>query len=49
MSEIWKDIPGYEGMYQASNIGRVRSLDRVVGYKSDKTRVYPGKILTQSI
>lgn len=29
MEEIWKDIPGYEGYYQVSNIGRVRSLDRV--------------------
>ena len=27
-SEIWKDIPEYKGMYQASNLGRVRSLDR---------------------
>lgn len=27
--EIWKDIKGYEGMYQISNWGRVRSLDRV--------------------
>lgn len=25
--EIWKDIPGYEGLYQVSNLGRVRSLD----------------------
>lgn len=24
--EIWKDIPGYEGLYQASNLGRIRSL-----------------------
>lgn len=24
--EIWKDIPGYEGRYQASNLGRIRSL-----------------------
>ena len=28
--EIWKDIPGYEGMYQVSNKGRVKSLTRVV-------------------
>ena len=28
--EIWKDIQGYEGMYQVSSHGRVRSLDRVV-------------------
>lgn len=26
--EIWKDIPGYEGRYQASDLGRIRSLDR---------------------
>jgi len=28
--EVWKDVPGYEGLYQASTHGRVRSLDRVV-------------------
>ncbi|MBW1620086.1 NUMOD4 domain-containing protein [Lactiplantibacillus plantarum] len=26
--EIWKDIPGYEGLYQVSNYGRVKSLFR---------------------
>jgi hypothetical protein len=26
MEEIWKDIPGYEGIYQASTEGRIRSL-----------------------
>ena len=29
MKEIWKDIKGYEGIYQVSNLGRVRSLDRI--------------------
>ena len=29
-SEIWKDVPGYEGRYQVSNVGRVKSLDRIV-------------------
>ena len=29
IDEIWKDIKGYEGIYQVSNLGRVRSLDRV--------------------
>lgn len=28
--EVWKDIPNYEGYYQVSNLGRVKSLDRVV-------------------
>ena len=26
MKEIWKDIPNYEGLYQASNLGRIKSL-----------------------
>ena len=26
--EIWKDIKGYEGLYQISNLGRVKSLPR---------------------
>jgi hypothetical protein len=28
MEEIWKDIPGYEGKYQVSNLGRVKSLSK---------------------
>lgn len=30
--EIWKDIDGYKGYYQVSNLGRVRSLDRYIEY-----------------
>lgn len=30
MEEEWRDIPGYEGLYQVSNFGRVKSLDRLV-------------------
>ena len=26
--EIWKPIPGYEGLYEVSNMGRVKSLER---------------------
>lgn len=29
ITEVWKDITGYEGIYQISNLGRVRSLDRI--------------------
>lgn len=28
MEEIWKDVEGYEGLYQISNLGRLRSLDK---------------------
>lgn len=31
MEEVWKDIKGYEGLYQVSNMGRVKSLGRVDG------------------
>jgi len=34
MPERWKDIPGYEGAYQVSDFGRVRSLLRVI-YRSN--------------
>ena len=27
-NEIWKDIKDYEGLYQVSNLGRVKSLER---------------------
>ena len=31
MQEIWKDIEGYEGLYQVSNLGRVRSYHKLNG------------------
>ncbi len=45
MQEIWQDIEGFEGLYQISNLGRVKSLERVVKYcentksKTDKHTV----------
>lgn len=33
MNEVWKDIKGYEGYYQVSNLGNVKSLSRQVDYK----------------
>ena len=35
ITEIWKDIPNYEGIYQASNLGRVKSLERFKKGKND--------------
>lgn len=46
--EIWKDIPGYEGLYQVSSLGRVRSLDRYIKCRRGRTECrifYPGRIL----
>lgn len=45
MCEIWKDVKGYEGLYQVSNLGRVRSLDRRIVYKDGKKRLWKGQIL----
>lgn len=47
MEEIWKDIPGYEGWYQVSNLGRIRSVDRYVRCRAGKTRLLKGKIKVQ--
>lgn len=44
MNEIWKDIPGYEERYQASTLGNIRSLDRIV-YTERGQRHYKGKLL----
>lgn len=45
MREIWKDVPGYEGMYQVSDCGRVRSLDRVVETRNGQRRKYRGGMM----
>ena len=52
--EVWKDIPGYEGLYQVSSRGRVRSLPRVVPVydrvrQVSYARSCPGKILRQAV
>jgi hypothetical protein len=42
--EIWKDVPGYEGQYQVSNEGRVRSLDREIEQMSRWGSPYRRKV-----
>jgi hypothetical protein len=42
--EIWRDIAGYEGYYQVSNFGRVRSLDKMQNYNGS-ARLHKGRIL----
>lgn len=47
MQEIWKDIKNYEGLYQVSNLGNVRSLNRIVNcnIKNNNKAIKKGKIL----
>ena len=45
MDEIWKDIEGYEGDYQVSNLGRVRSLDKYRNGRNGAQVFCKGKIL----
>ena len=45
MKEIWKDYKNYEGLYQVSNLGRMRSLDRWVNSKNGSMQFRKGRIL----
>lgn len=45
MNEIWKDIEGWEGIYQVSNFGRVRSLDRIVSRSRNGDKFIKGRLL----
>lgn len=45
MDEIWKPVKGFEGYYEVSNLGRVRSVDRVVVDKSGRNQFKKGMIL----
>lgn len=49
MTEIWKPIKGYEGLYEVSNFGQVRSVDRYVRFGrwgDDQTRLRKSKLLS---
>lgn len=42
--EIWKDIIGYEGLYQVSNLGRIKSLPKfhktnTTGYMQEEKNI----------
>lgn len=45
MEEIWKDIKDYNGLYQVSNMGRIRGLDRYVETSKGTLLFVKGKIL----
>ena len=48
--EEWKDIPGYEGLYQASTLGRIRSkAGKVTSSARFERRVWKQRVLKQKI
>ena len=49
MPELWQPIEGYEGAYEVSNQGRVRSLDRLVPAKAGSLATRKGQILKQKV
>lgn len=44
-AESWAPVPGYEGMYEASSQGRIRSLDRTVVRTDGRQRRLTGRVL----
>lgn len=47
--EEWWDIPGYEGSYQASTHGRIRSVNRRVVRRDSKVKHFTSRILTPRV
>ena len=45
--EVWKDIQGYEGLYQISNKGKVKSLSRLIGSCWRKESILSNNRLTK--
>lgn len=43
--ETWRDVAGYEGYYQVSDMGRVRSLDRTFKRADGSVATYKGRVL----
>ena len=43
--EVWKSIPGYEGWYEVSSLGRIRSITRTINYVDGRSWVMPGRLL----
>jgi len=49
MTELWLPIPNYEGLYEVSNYGRVRSLDREIPHSRYGIQIRKGCMLRSQI
>lgn len=47
--EEWRSVVGFEGYYEVSNYGRVRSLDRTTVYKNGRVHQTAGRVLSISL
>ena len=47
MEEVWKPVAGYEGCYEVSNLGRVKSVERLVNGKNGKCHPVKERVLSQ--
>ena len=45
IKEEWRDIPNYEGLYQASNLGRIKSLERIAKKEYNNDRIVKERIM----
>ena len=48
MEEMWKPIKGFEGLYEVSNTGKIRSCNRIVVCKDGKVKHYKARVLKPS-
>lgn len=49
MKEIWKAVEGFGGIYEVSNLGRVRSLTRIIKHSNGKLYTYNGIVLSKRL
>lgn len=49
MQEVWKPVVGFEGLYEVSNLGRVKSLERITKRSDGKTQFVRERILKLGI
>jgi len=46
-AETWRDVPGYEGLYQVSDQGRVKSVDGI-RFNGHVRHLFKGRVLSQA-